>query len=157
MQLKALLFVIATSLIACTATAQERTPQPAPQISKATAEETIKASQEKGALLDGLFLPEIGVGSDPTDRHDSAAFNLHGLYGEAGWFYHNKGHRSVLLIYFGSDAKAIKYWAIDRDGNEWLFVITKLPDVYGGHQVWIDEDPSDATGPVHFGYVVEAK
>jgi hypothetical protein len=148
---------VVAMLVGARANAQQRTPQPAPTVATASDEDLAKISEDKNAFLNMFLLPEKGTGSDPSFRHDCGAFALHGLYGEAGWFYQNKGYRSKILWWAGHAPDAVKYKAIDGNGKLWVFEIAKQPDSLEGHQVWIDDNPVDAVAPVHFEWAVQAK
>ncbi|HEY4760437.1 MAG TPA: hypothetical protein VIH42_07650 [Thermoguttaceae bacterium] len=137
--------------------AQERTAQPAPTVSEATDEELAQLSKDTSLLQNMFLLPEVGTGWDPSYRHDCGAFALHGLFGEAGWFYQNKGYRSMILWRAGQGNGAVKYKAIDGNGKLWVFLVSEDEVSLGAHEIWIDDDPSDAIAPIHFEWAVEAK
>jgi hypothetical protein len=85
-----------------------------------------------------------------------APFALHGLIGEAGWFYNGKGCRSALLLVRRENGVS-KYLAY-VNGRPWVFLIAEDENPsQPEHNVWIDDDPNDAIAPVFFEWAVEAK
>jgi hypothetical protein len=151
--------VLFLSLAICVgASAKDKPKSTLPELTDSKVSELTRQANATSLFLNADLIPEVGTGLFPgQDLHDCAAFFIHGLIGEAGWYYQGKGHHGAML-WAGNDSGHFKYVAVDEIGKQWLFVFS-AGELFENkeHEVWIDDDPTDSTPPEWYEWVLEAK